>query len=154
MRWGEVRWGEVRWGEVRWGEERWGELSWGELRWGDVRWGEVRSGELLLFLCLSIKSNKQLLNNKTHFWHYFNFNFNNFVFGLCFLRETQEGHFSVIYQERQNQQLLELYLWERWANVSTVNPVFNGHPWDLKNVAVKQRVIWKRSVVSRLQAGC
>jgi hypothetical protein len=22
----------------------------------------------------------------------------------------------------------------------TVKPVYNGHPWDLKNVAVKQRV--------------
>jgi hypothetical protein len=36
---------------------------------------------------------------------------------------------------------------------STVKPVYNGHPWDLKNVAVKQRVMLKRSVVSRLQAG-
>jgi hypothetical protein len=24
---------------------------------------------------------------------------------------------------------------------TTVKPVYNGHPWDLKNVAVKQRVI-------------
>ncbi len=23
----------------------------------------------------------------------------------------------------------------------TVKPVYNGHPWDLKNVAVKQRVM-------------
>ena len=24
---------------------------------------------------------------------------------------------------------------------STVKPVYNGHPWDLKNVAVMQRVV-------------
>ena len=36
---------------------------------------------------------------------------------------------------------------------STVKPVYNGHPRDLKNVAVMHRDVWKRSVVSRLQAG-
>jgi hypothetical protein len=31
--------------------------------------------------------------------------------------------------------------------------VYNGHPWNLKNVAVMQRIVWKRSVLSRLQTG-
>ena len=38
-------------------------------------------------------------------------------------------------------------------DLGTVKPVYNDHPWDLKNMAVMQRVVWKRSVVSRLQAG-
>ena len=38
-------------------------------------------------------------------------------------------------------------------NMSTVKPVHNGHPWDLKNVVVMQRVVWKRSVVSKPQTG-
>jgi hypothetical protein len=37
--------------------------------------------------------------------------------------------------------------------VSTVKPVHNGHPWDLKNMVVMQRVVRKISVVSKLQAG-
>jgi hypothetical protein len=32
----------------------------------------------------------------------------------------------------------------------TVKPVYNSHPWDLKNVAVMQRVVQKRSMGSRL----
>jgi hypothetical protein len=32
--------------------------------------------------------------------------------------------------------------------------VYNDHPWDLKNVVVMQRVVLKRSVVRKLQAGC
>jgi len=39
------------------------------------------------------------------------------------------------------------------VGIDTVKPVYNGHPWDLKNVAVMQRVVLKRSVASRLQAG-
>jgi hypothetical protein len=35
----------------------------------------------------------------------------------------------------------------------TVKPVYNGHPWDLKNMAVMQRIVSKRSVVSRIQPG-
>jgi hypothetical protein len=32
--------------------------------------------------------------------------------------------------------------------------VYNGHPWDLKNVVVMKRVVSKRSVVSKLQTAC
>jgi hypothetical protein len=32
-------------------------------------------------------------------------------------------------------------LTENERMISTVKPVYNGHPWDLKNMAVKQRVI-------------
>jgi hypothetical protein len=35
----------------------------------------------------------------------------------------------------------------------TVKPMHNGHPWDLKNMVIMQRVVRKISVVSKLQAG-
>jgi hypothetical protein len=38
-------------------------------------------------------------------------------------------------------------------SINTVKPVHNGHPWDLKNMVVMQRVVRKISVVSKLQAG-
>ncbi len=36
---------------------------------------------------------------------------------------------------------------------STAKPVYNDHPRDLKNVVVVERFVWKRSVVSEIQAG-
>ncbi len=36
---------------------------------------------------------------------------------------------------------------------NTVKPVYDGHLWGLKNVVVMQRVVWKKSVVNKLQAG-
>ncbi len=35
----------------------------------------------------------------------------------------------------------------------TFKPVYNHHSWDLKNVVAMQRVVWKRPVVSEIQAG-
>lgn len=34
----------------------------------------------------------------------------------------------------------------------TIKPVYNNHPWHLKNVVIMQRAAWKRSVVTEICA--
>jgi hypothetical protein len=36
---------------------------------------------------------------------------------------------------------------------NTVKPVYNDHPWGLKNMVVMQRVVWNISVISEVEAG-
>ena len=54
-------------------------------------------------------------------------------------------------------------LWEKnhiCANASlassgkygTIKPVYNNHPWHLKNVVIMQRAAWKKSVVTEICA--
>jgi hypothetical protein len=40
------------------------------------------------------------------------------------------------------------------SKASTVKSVYNNHPWDLRNVVIMLRVVWKRSVASKLWVGC
>ena len=68
----------------------------------------------------------------------------------------KERKWSKNEQKNEKMKLREQKKYELTENermISTVKPVYNGHPWDLKNMAVMQRIVWKRSVVSRLQAG-
>jgi hypothetical protein len=53
----------------------------------------------------------------------------------------------------KKQQNDNLFCYHFLRKQATVKPVYNGHPWDLKNVAVMQRVDWKRPVVGNRQAG-
>ena len=39
------------------------------------------------------------------------------------------------------------------TDLNTVKPVYIGHLWDLKNVVIMYRFVWKLSVVSKLQTG-
>ncbi len=40
-----------------------------------------------------------------------------------------------------NIKVLHVKFMKTGTNNSTVKPVYNGHPWDLKNVVVMQRVV-------------